>query len=370
MNNHTQNENKIALIMAGGTGGHIFPGIAVAETLISEGWSVHWLGSKGGMEQDLVSKKAIPISLISVAGLRGNGLLGWLKAPFSLIFSVWQGMQVIRKISPSVVIGFGGFASGPGGLASFLMRKKLIIHEQNAVPGLTNKLLSKLAHRVYQAFPNTFVGKGDIQTIGNPIRNEIRNLKTNNADKKDTVLNVLIIGGSRGAQALNIQMPWILSEVAKNGLIEVIHQCGERGLEETNRRYSDDFSSSFEKVKVKAFIDDMAKVYSWADVVICRAGALTVSEIAAVGIAAIFVPFPFAVDDHQTMNARWLVKNDAALLIDQSELSKESTLLSIKTLLNDRPKIKQMAINAKKIAYMDAAQKMSDACNSFFKEVA
>ncbi len=367
---HSNNKPLTALVMAGGTGGHIFPGLAVAEELVAKGWAVHWLGSKGGMEESLVAKQHIPMSLIAISGLRGNGLLGWLKAPFSLLNAVLEAKKVIRKVSPQVVLGFGGFASGPGGLAAKLAGKYLIIHEQNAIAGLTNKMLAKLADRVFQAFPNTFKEKINAQTVGNPIRKEIIQLSerktedglSETASINENTVKVLVIGGSRGAQALNQRLPLIFAEQLKRGEIFVRHQSGEVGYQEACESYSKLKLSEKESVKVEKFINDMSSAYGWADVVICRAGALTVSEVAAAGKAAIFIPFPFAVDDHQTMNANWLVEQQAGLLIPQSLLSSKESVNKITALLASASEVNAMASKAKSIAYLQATEKLAQAC--------
>jgi UDP-N-acetylglucosamine--N-acetylmuramyl-(pentapeptide) pyrophosphoryl-undecaprenol N-acetylglucosamine transferase len=364
-----------ALIMAGGTGGHIFPGLAVAKTLQQQGWTIHWLGSKGGMEEVLVSKQQIPLSLIAVAGLRGNGVLGWLLAPFTLLTAIVQARRAIVKIAPDVVLGFGGFASGPGGLAAKIMGKYLIIHEQNAVAGMTNKMLSKLADKVFQAFPETFDKKLNVETIGNPIREEIVKLTL---DKVNLEVNeqlpmptkVLVVGGSRGAQALNQQLPKIFSELLNSGQILVRHQCGKNGEQLTKNEYSKLALKQPELVSVETFIGDMAEAYAWADVVICRAGALTVSEIAAVGLAAIFIPFPFAVDDHQTLNAKWLVAKQAGMLIAQQQLDTEQAKNQIVSLLGDKKRIVDMANKAKLSAFLEAADKMAKASQNSLEKAA
>jgi UDP-N-acetylglucosamine--N-acetylmuramyl-(pentapeptide) pyrophosphoryl-undecaprenol N-acetylglucosamine transferase len=363
--------SSTALIMAGGTGGHIFPGLAVAEELAARGWTIHWLGSKGGMEESLVAKQQIPMSLIAISGLRGNGLMGWIKAPFSLVKAVIEAKKVIRNVSPQVVLGFGGFASGPGGLAAKLAGKYLIIHEQNAIAGLTNRMLAKVANRVFQAFPESFKGNLDAQTIGNPIRKGIANLATHkneqskgkiNSVSDNDLVRVLVIGGSRGAQALNQNLPQIFSELLKSGKISVRHQSGDVGYQEACANYSKVELHNPKSVSVEKFIDDMAAAYRWADVVICRAGALTVSEIAAAGNAAIFIPFPFAVDDHQTMNANWLVEQQAGILIPQSLLASSDSKQKIRALLTDPVRIDEMASRAKSIAYLQATEKMVQAC--------
>jgi UDP-N-acetylglucosamine--N-acetylmuramyl-(pentapeptide) pyrophosphoryl-undecaprenol N-acetylglucosamine transferase len=368
---HLKPKELTALVMAGGTGGHIFPGLAVAQELIARGWKIHWLGSKGGMEETLVARQNIPMSLIAISGLRGNGLLGWVKAPFSLIKAVLEARRVITKVSPQVVLGFGGFASGPGGLAAKLAGRFLIVHEQNAIAGLTNKMLSKFANRVFQAFPNTFDKNINAQTVGNPIRKDITKLSSNGGEEltlesqamtSNKVIQVLVIGGSRGAQALNQQLPPIFSEQLKSGKIQVRHQSGEAGYQDACAAYGNVELNNQESVKVEKFIDDMSSAYQWADIVVCRSGALTVSEIAAVGKAAIFIPFPFAVDDHQTMNANWLVEQGAGIVIPQSLLSSDESVNKIKALLADSSKIAEMANKAKRTAYLQATEKMVQAC--------
>jgi len=363
------------LIMAGGTGGHIFPGLAVAEELISKGWSANWLGSKGGMEERLVDREDISLNLISIKGLRGNGLKGWLKAPFVLLSAVSQARQVIRKSAPDIVIGFGGFASGPGGLAAYLMNKTLFIHEQNAVAGLTNRMLSKISKRIFLAFPNALKMSEKCKTVGNPIRKEIKAIERKKVNTEEHSVNVLILGGSRGAQVFNHQLPSTLISMMNTQSINVWHQCGKGNSAETIEIYreenselkTNDLSSG---LLVSEFIEDMSKAYQWADVVICRAGALTVSEIAAVGIAAVFIPYPYAVDDHQTKNAQWLVENNAALLIAQNDLQNSSSEKLVNQLFTDVDRINRMADNARKMAYLNATEEIARACEYFFEAAA
>ncbi len=392
--NTSNRQQPVALVMAGGTGGHIFPGLAVAKELESKGWRVHWLGSQGGMEETLVAKHNIPLSVIAVSGLRGNGALGWFKAPFSLFKAMYQARKIIAKVNPQVVLGFGGFASGPGGAMAKVMGTYLIIHEQNAIAGMTNKLLSKWADVIFQAFPNTFQASINAETIGNPIRKEILELVTETqpeqaqvqsnsqpsdgsiesdsstaSDNKKTI-NVLVVGGSRGALALNQELPNLFADLVRESKIRVRHQAGEAGYQIACQQYEELDLISTGLIKVEAFIDDMAKAYQQADVVICRAGALTVSEIAAVGVAAVFVPYPFAVDDHQTLNANWLVAQQAGLVIAQSDLSKQATKKVLHTLLTDYRQIKAMAKNARKSAFLTATQKMAEASEKVLERAA
>ncbi len=363
--------NFNALIMAGGTGGHIFPGLAVARELQSKGWNTNWLGSVGGMESQLIGQTDIPLSLISISGLRGNGLIGWLKAPFVLINAIFQALKIIRKVKPDLVIGFGGFASGPGGLAAYLLRKPLFIHEQNAVAGMTNKTLAKISKRVFQAFPGALKKHKNCETIGNPIRQEIAELnKVDQVTNNKAKINLLVVGGSRGAKVFNEVLPGILTPLVKLQKIDVRHQCGRGNLKQTCAVYEENKITAVDSLKVDEFINNMSDAYLWADLVVCRAGALTVSEIAAVGIAAVFVPFPFAVDDHQTKNALWLVEQDAAILIDEADLSLEQSRDKILSLVEDPEWLTRMAKKAKEFAYLDATQVLAEACELLMEEVA
>jgi len=366
-NNLKKNQFK-ALIMAGGTGGHIFPGLAVAQEFQRRNWLVYWLGSEGGMEVDLIGKTNIPLNLISIAGLRGNGLLGWIKVPFTLLRAIFQSMKIIRNIKPDVVIGFGGFASGPGGLAAFLNKISLVIHEQNAVAGLTNRVLAKLADQVFQAFPKAFKNIKKIQTIGNPIRKEITDL--NKIEQIKNKVNLLVIGGSRGARIFNQVLPKILATLIIDEKINVRHQCGKGNIDSTTSNYNEIKMQQEQSLNIDDFIDNMEDAYMWADLVICRAGALTVSEIAAVGVAAIFIPFPYAVDDHQTKNALWMVEQDAAVLVDESELKSATIQKNIITLIEDQEKLNDMAARAKNMAYLNTTEIMVEACENLVGQAA
>jgi len=370
------------LILAGGTGGHIFPGLAVASELQQRDWKVSWLGSVGGMEEVLVKQDNIERFLISINGLRGNGLIGWVKAPFKLFLSVRQAIKIIKICQPDIVIGFGGFASGPGGIAAFLLGKILVVHEQNAVPGLTNRILSRVASLVIAAFPNTFkqntahmkkrVSGRDIdryRTMGNPLREEIQNLSKETKTKINRPVQILVLGGSRGAQSLNKQVPKIIAGLIENDAVKVKHQCGNNKLEETQKGYQS-ISHSTERVAIVEFIDDMTAAYRWADLVICRAGALTVSEIAAVGIAAVFVPYPYAVDDHQTVNAQWLENAQAALVIQEKELKDSQLIQTIASLIDAPQKLQKMANRGRDVAYINATQSIADACEVLVGEAA
>ena len=360
---------KRALIMAGGTGGHIFPALAVARELQSRDWNIFWLGSRNGMEEDIIGKTDIPLNLINVVGLRGNGILGWFKAPFLILKSVIESMIIIKNIQPNVVVGFGGFASGPGGIASFLMRVKLMIHEQNAIAGMTNRYLSKVASKVYLGFPNAFgkVENKKYKTVGNPIRAEIKDIKkvVKTKDKNNSkTINLLILGGSRGARAINQRIPNLIRSMNDENLICVVHQSGKGNFEETSEQYSD-YQGSFEVIE---FIENMQERLAWADVVICRAGASTVAEIAAVGLAAIFIPFPYAVDDHQFFNGSWLADKGAAEIIRENELDSVDAIQKISNLLSSTNKIEKLGNLAKELAYLNAAEEIANDCENLVIE--
>ena len=334
---------KRCLIMAGGTGGHVFPGLAVANALRSEGWDIHWLGTAGRMEANVVPKHDIPIHFIPVKGLRGKGVLARIQGGIALLKSLLSARRIIKRIQPDIVVGFGGYASGPGGIAAKTLGIPVIIHEQNAAAGMTNKLLSKVAHRVLLGFEDARAQFANVENkvhvVGNPVRDDIwhvssksqsRQIQSNelhvdntsesivNAGNENNAssLNMLVVGGSLGAQVLNEVVPQVCS--ALKGL-SIRHQCGKGNATVVKQAY-DELGSNAADVVVSDFIDDMASAYEWADFIVCRAGALTVSEVAAVGRAAIFVPLPHAVDDHQTKNAQSLVKHSAGVMIVQSVL--------------------------------------------------
>lgn len=346
------------LIMAGGTGGHVIPALSLAQALQAEGMEVHWLGSPRGIENRLVPAAGLPLHRIAVSGLRGNGLVGWLKAPFNLTRAVWQAMCIIRQLEPVLVVGMGGFASGPGGLAAWLLRRPLVIHEQNAVAGLTNRVLSHLAKRVYAAFPDAFGERGMV--VGNPVRRDIAALGTV-PRKAETMqgrrLRVLVVGGSLGAQALNQRLPEAMAMLPAENRPEIRHQAG-RDKERVTREA---YAAHAIDAEVSAFIDDMATAYGWADLVVCRAGALTVAELAAAAKPALFVPFPYAVDDHQTANAGALVKAGAAQLLPEHELSGASLAERLTTLL-DPETLATMALQSRHCAQLDAVERLVAGC--------
>ncbi|MFT7387904.1 MAG: UDP-N-acetylglucosamine--N-acetylmuramyl-(pentapeptide) pyrophosphoryl-undecaprenol N-acetylglucosamine transferase [Candidatus Endobugula sp.] len=354
------------LIMAGGTGGHIFPAMAVAKKLIQRGATVSWLGTLHGMESAIVPAENIPLHTITIKGFRGKNWLQKMIVPLLLIRSIFQAIQVIRQTRSTVVIGFGGFVAAPGGIAARLLGKKLIIHEQNSIAGSTNKLLSKLSHQTLEAFPNTLVNGIH---VGNPIRSEITDLnntkQSNDAPKK--TLHVLVMGGSLGAKAINDIAPSAFALTSKLTrkdsallVVDVWHQTG-KGKQ---NRVNEDYKTLNVAAKVDEFIDDVAAAYAWADVIICRAGALTVSEVAIAGVPAIFIPLPSAIDNHQYHNAKWLVNNNAALLVEQKNLTDESLSECLMTLVNDNQKLLHMKIELQHLALPKATDHVVAYCEA------
>jgi UDP-N-acetylglucosamine--N-acetylmuramyl-(pentapeptide) pyrophosphoryl-undecaprenol N-acetylglucosamine transferase len=345
------------LVMAGGTGGHVFPALAVAAEMRARGYTVDWLGTSAGIEADLVPAEGYALHTIRVQGVRGKKLLARLLAPLQVCRAVFQALLVVRSLRPCVVIGLGGYASGPGGAAARLLGIPLVIHEQNAVAGTTNRILSKLAKRVLQAFPGAFEGAA---VVGNPVRAQICQLPepAERGIGAGPALHLLVLGGSLGALAINKLVPQALALLNAGESVEVRHQCGRAHLEIT--------ASAYRKAGVSAdiqpFISDMAAAYRWADFVICRAGALTVSEIAAAGVGSLLIPFPAAIDDHQTKNGQWLVAGGAAQLVQQRDLTAEILAAKIKELLANQETIKTMAVNARKLAIVNAACKVADVC--------
>ncbi|ODS24926.1 undecaprenyldiphospho-muramoylpentapeptide beta-N-acetylglucosaminyltransferase [Candidatus Endobugula sertula] len=343
------------LMMAGGTGGHVFPALAVAKELINRGAKVYWLGTQSGMESIIVPVEDIAIKTIDVKGFRGKGWLAKLVVPFLLCKAILQSIQIIRSINPSVVVGFGGFVSAPGGIAAKLLGKKLVIHEQNSVVGLSNKLLAKFAHQKLVAFPYSL---DNAIHIGNPVRSAFAQVKRNY--RSDHRLRVLIIGGSLGAKAINDLMPSVFESIDGNLRPEIWHQTGKDKIEPVQMAYR----QKKVEARVQEFIDDMLEAYEWADLLICRAGALTVSEVAVVGLPAIFVPLPSAVDNHQYYNAQWLTDNEAALMIEQKNLTEEKLSQQIMKFISQRENLEIMGKKAKRLALPDAAYKAANYCEA------
>jgi UDP-N-acetylglucosamine--N-acetylmuramyl-(pentapeptide) pyrophosphoryl-undecaprenol N-acetylglucosamine transferase len=348
------------LIMAGGTGGHVFPALALARLLRERSYEVIWLGTHRGLEARIVPAEGIPIEWLSVGGLRGKGLLTLLAAPFRLAQALWQALGVIRRHRPVVVVGLGGFVTGPGGVAAWLTRRPLVIHEQNAVAGFTNRCLSHLAREVLEAFPGSFGRDVRARAIGNPVRRDISAVRPpveRFADRSGPV-RILVIGGSQGAARLNAVVPFALARLATSISFDVRHQAGERWIEAGRQSYA----KAGVRADVRPFIEDMAEAYGWADLVICRSGALTVSELAAVGVGAILVPFPAAVDDHQTHNAQYLVREGAAVLIHDRELTADRLGDELQKLCGGRGKLLAMAERARLLAKPRAAEELAAAC--------
>lgn len=348
-----------ALIMAGGTGGHVIPALSAASKLKSQGYKVSWLGSTKGIENELVEDAGYTLHKISVTGLRGKGILKWIFSPFLLLRACIQAWAVISRVKPKMALGMGGFASGPGGLICVLRGIPLVVHEQNAVPGMTNYCLSKLTKYVLQAFDGTF-SKNGVVTVGNPVRENIYQIKSpaQRILNRTGRLNILVLGGSLGAVAINEKVIEMMSLMQKEERPNIWHQAGKRNLDQVKHGYEEKSVDA----KVSAFIADMAQAYEWADLVICRSGALTVSELASAGVAAILVPFPYAVDDHQTANANYLVKEGAAWLRPQSEVTAESLYSDVKFLQSDRQKVVNMSEAARRQAKPESAALVAKVC--------
>ncbi|PCJ31623.1 MAG: undecaprenyldiphospho-muramoylpentapeptide beta-N-acetylglucosaminyltransferase [Gammaproteobacteria bacterium] len=346
------------LIMAGGTGGHVFPALAVAEELRAQNVEVQWMGTARGIEAKLVPEAGIPLNNISVQGLRGNGALGWLLAPFKVAKAIFEAMSVIRRFKPDAVLGLGGFASGPGGIAAKLMGKPLIIHEQNAIPGLTNRTLARVANAVLEGFPNSFKSSAKVQWLGNPVRASIESMATptQRFDTHSGDIRVLVLGGSLGAKSLNTLLPQAFAAIDQPLLIK--HQCGVRHSDDCQKNYND----AAVDVEVMSFIDDMAAVYAWADLVICRAGALTIAELSAAGVGSLLVPYPYAVDDHQRYNAAALVEAGAAKLLIEKDLTVDILKQEIEAVVANRSNLLAMANNARSLAKDGTAKQIAAIC--------
>lgn len=347
---------KKVLMMAGGTGGHVFPALVVAKALREQGARVEWLGTARGIESKLIPAANILLHKIPAEGIRGRGRGALLKAPWQISRAVWRACAIIRKLSPHIVLGFGGFVTGSGGVAARLCGVPLIIHEQNAVAGTTNKLLARIASRVLEAFPS---GLPASLQVGNPVRAEITALSEPGARiAQQQPLRLLVLGGSLGAVAINNLVPQALALIDERQRPQVVHQTGQRHLDVTVETYQRLSVSA----KVVPFIADMAAAYSDADLVICRCGALTVSEIAVAGVGAIMVPFPFAIDDHQTKNGQWLESAGAALVIQQNTLNPERLALQLMELFNQPQRLLAMAKAARRVAKPDATKRVLAVC--------
>lgn len=345
------------LIMAGGTGGHVFPALACAREFSARGYNVHWLGTPKGIENELVPAAGFPLHQIQISGLRGKGFTALLKAPFKLLQSLWQARAIIRQLQPVCVLGLGGYVTGPGGLAAKLAGIPLIIHEQNAIPGTSNRLLAPLANRVCEGFPNTFKKREKCHTTGNPVRAELFQ-KTPRDKPVGRRLRLLVLGGSLGAEPLNQLLPEALSLIPEAQRPEVLHQAGKQHAGQTTERYR----TSAVDARVVPFIEDMARAYQWADMVVCRSGALTVSELAASGLPALLIPLPHAIDDHQTYNAQHLVQQGAARLLPQGILKASDLAQHITELSMNPDTLEHMAQAAQRMACPDATQNLVEIC--------
>ncbi|WP_372739324.1 undecaprenyldiphospho-muramoylpentapeptide beta-N-acetylglucosaminyltransferase [Neptunomonas sp.] len=352
-------KHKTALIMAGGTGGHVFPALATAHCLQEEGVCIHWMGTQIGIESTVVPNADITLHTIDVQGLRGKGRLSLLLAPFKLLKAIWQAVKVVRAVKPDVVLGMGGFASGPGAVAARLLGVPLVIHEQNAVAGMTNRISAKLAQRILVAFPGAFGSALKVEQTGNPVRGAILELPEpqQRYDQRSGAINLLIVGGSLGAKAINELVPQALAQMAVDERPNVWHQAGKQNFEATQQTYNRLNVSA----RVDAFIEHMDEAYGWADLVICRSGALTVSELAIAGVPALLIPFPFAVDDHQTGNARYLEQAGAAWIIQQADL-KSDDLVGILRNKTDRGLLAGMALKARSVAKPGASKHVAKIC--------
>jgi UDP-N-acetylglucosamine--N-acetylmuramyl-(pentapeptide) pyrophosphoryl-undecaprenol N-acetylglucosamine transferase len=348
------------LIMAGGTGGHVFPALALARLLRERSLEVVWLGTARGLESRVIPAEGIPLEHLSVSGLRGKGALTWLTAPFRLVVALAQALAIMRRHQPLVVVGLGGFVTGPGGVAAWLTRHPLLIHEQNAVAGFTNRCLAHLARQVLEAFPGSFGPAVHARVIGNPVRADISTLPApaERLAGRTGPVRILVIGGSQGAARLNAVVPFALKRLAGTLSFDVRHQAGERWIDAGRASYAE----AGVRADVRPFIEDMAEAYGWADLVVCRAGALTISELTAVGIGAILVPFPGAVDDHQARNAQYLVRATAAVLIPDRELTAERLAAELQRLCAGRGKLVAMAERARALARPRAADELAASC--------
>jgi UDP-N-acetylglucosamine--N-acetylmuramyl-(pentapeptide) pyrophosphoryl-undecaprenol N-acetylglucosamine transferase len=359
----TSMQQRTLMVMAGGTGGHVFPGLAVAHLMQAWGWKVVWLGNPAGMEATLVPKHGIPMEYVRFGGLRGKGLITKLMLPVNLLRACAQSLSVLRRVKPDVVLGMGGYITFPAGLMTALSGRPLVLHEQNSIAGLANKVLAKVAKRVLVAFPNALP---HAEWTGNPIREELARTLTPKARyaQRSGPLNLLVVGGSLGAAALNEVVPRALAMLKPEERPRVVHQAGAKHIDALKANYAQAGLLSLEgeeaDVQLVPFIDDMTSAYAKADLVICRSGAMTVAEIAAVGVAAFFVPFPFAVDDHQTTNAAFLADHGAALVVQQRDLTAEGLVAWLRS--QTRETLAQMAERSRSLAKPDATEQVAQIC--------
>ncbi|SEQ93074.1 UDP-N-acetylglucosamine-N-acetylmuramylpentapeptide N-acetylglucosamine transferase [Solimonas aquatica] len=343
------------VVMAGGTGGHVYPGLAVAQWLRERGHEVVWMGTPDSFESRAVPKQGFALEYVRISGVRGKGVLKLLQAPLLIARAIWQARSILKRLKPDAVLGMGGFVSGPGGLAAWLGGWPLLIHEQNAAAGMTNRVLAQLARVALQAFPNTFA---QARTVGNPVRSGFAELPPPaQRQQHEGPLRVLVVGGSQGARALNEQVPRAIARLLPAERPLLRHQGG-RTVEIAQRAYAE----AQVQAEITAFIDDMPAAYAWADLVICRAGASTIAELSAAGCASVLVPFPAAVDDHQTRNAQYLVAAGAALLLPEAQLSPDSLASVLRELMADRARLTRMAEAARTRAWPQATETIAQAC--------
>jgi len=352
--------NAPVLIMAGGTGGHVFPALAVARALRQQDEPVVWLGTDRGLEARVVPADGFPLEKIRVQGLRGKGVVSWLLAPLRVLVAVADAIRVVRRCRPKVVLGMGGYTAGPGGIAAWLLRRPLVIHEQNAVAGLTNRLLAGFAREVLQAFPGAFSASITARVTGNPVRADIAALPppASRFAGRRGPLRLLVLGGSQGARALNETVAGAVALLPPELRPEIRHQAGESTRPVAEAAYR----AAGVNARVETFIGDMAEAYTWADLVLARSGALTVAELAAAGVGAVLVPFPAAVDDHQTRNARYLVEAGAATLLPQPELTAARLAAELRACLDDRSLVLARAERARALARPDATGTIVASC--------
>ena len=355
------NDVKKVIVMAGGTGGHIYPALACAQRFKEKGVAVEWLGSKSGMEEKLVPEHDIVMHSLSIKGVRGKGFVGLLAAPFRVLHAIGQAIAVLQKVKPDVVLGMGGFVAGPGGVAARILGIPLVIHEQNAIAGTTNKLLAKIASLKLQAFEGA-LSKGI--TIGNPIRGDI--LKQQVRVSRNGVarpLRLLVVGGSLGAKAINDVVPQVLKAWSFSPRLDVWHQTGLKNFDDVSTLYKE----AQVEARVDAYLENMDQAYYWADIVLCRAGAMTVSELAIAGLPSILVPYPYAIDDHQTENARYLEKIGGAYLLPQPQLTCDKILSLLSEFVESEEVLLKMGAQAKTAAYPDATKDVVAYCLRLMK---
>lgn len=348
------------VIMAGGTGGHVFPALAVADVLRAKGHAVTWIGTRQGLEARVVPAAGIPMEWIDVGGVRGKGVMTLVKAPFVLSRALLQAMAIFRRLKPAAALGMGGFASGPGGIAARLTGCPLILHEQNAVPGFTNRVLSRVTKNVLEGFPGAFAPGRHAMHVGNPVRDAIAALPPpeERFAKRKGPRRLLVIGGSQGAKPLNENLPAAIAQLSTKLRPEVLHQTGAKDAEGVSARYKE----LGVEARVAPFIEDMAAAYAWADLAVCRSGALTIAELAAAGLGSVLVPFAAAVDDHQTKNAAYLVDEGAARLVPQKDATPAALAVQLQELLSSGDLLLEMAKHARAAARTDAAQMVAERC--------